>query len=256
MQSQKIYNYVEKHSRGQGKMKTISKILYGILSFSIFAAYKIESAWAGWKLTLSSYSVVSGCSYSDSVFHPSSASSKIKNSARRLTLCSPGDGMLVGCSSMDGTSIAAYGPYTQTTSLITLAQWCEPDRGFACSACPNDGINGDALTATELLKPPADYTGRYPITVCGQWTLTRMANTVHNADTAKVVLPANDEILLAATGDNMLQNYYVDFVPEADDWLSLPAFDNCYLPTRDTDGVQMESGIMVRNQPCPYNNSM
>ena len=120
-------------------MKTISKILYGLISFSVFAAYKIETAWAGWKATLVSYSYGCSSSYTGAQVH----SQLSQFQAQKLTLCQQNQ-LLKGCTytGEDGSEqfMNAYsnGDAPGISSLIPLAELCNL-KTAECMDCMENG---------------------------------------------------------------------------------------------------------------------
>lgn len=241
----------------ENNMKTISKILYGLISFSVFAAYKIETAWAAWRVTLASYSLASFCSNTNGVAGASATAQKIKSRQKIVTLCSPGDGKLAGCkykyTSENGDVIedwcGADGANTSFTSLATLAEYC--DTGNAeCLPCPSGGLLIDHHRSTQLLRPNDDYKGKFTLNVCDYYTLTEMGN-VYTPYNTEADLANGDKMLLEPIeGQQMNQTYEVEFLFDSNNWLSMSDDDNCY----KSPGMEMtgNSGIFISEQNCQY----
>lgn len=230
-------------------MKTISKILYGLISFSVFAAYKIETAWAGWKVALVSYA---------------SSCGDIKSTVRSIlddatfamtgkTICDTGK-ILTSCGAGDSFAYTNLG-YTipNDFTLQSLAYSCR-DISFCIDAC-DDGapIEGVIMPAT-ILKVPmqGNYSTEYYVDICDTDTLTSLLNSVTYGDTDADLIAKGDQMLLAPLPDGaepMLQQYRIWYETEARDWISIN--DKSYCEQKAGES-QMQSGILYRSEDCPF----
>ena len=234
-------------------MKTISKILYGLISFSVFAAYKIETAWAGWKATLVSYSY--GCSSSYTAAQVHSQLSKFQ--AQKLTLCQQNQ-LLKGCTytAEDGTEqfMNAYsnGDAPGISSLIPLAELCNLKTAECMDCMGNGTMDLSKAKATILRKAPADYKDKITVTICDTNTLTS-ALAVLQPGMKESDLAADDIMLLTPMPSNsqpMLQTYDVEFLYGENDWLSLNDSMNCYIGANNE--TSNTSGIFISDKDCPF----
>lgn len=235
-------------------MKIISKILYGLISFSVFAAYKIETAWAGWKATLVSYSYGCSGSYNTAAKVHSQLS---KFQAQKLTLCQQNQ-LLKGCTytAEDGTEqfMNAYsnGDAPGISSLIPLAELCNLKTAECMDCMGNGTMDLSKAKATILRKAPADYKDKITVTICDTNTLTS-ALAVLQPGMKESDLAADDIMLLTPMPSNsqpMLQTYDVEFLYGENDWLSLNDSMNCYIGANNE--TSNTSGIFISDKDCPF----
>ena len=229
-------------------MKTISKILYGLISFSVFAAYKIETAWAGWHVRLSEYA--SKCSGTGT-----SVESVIREGRFELvheTVCQAGQ-FLFSCGAADSLVYTnMYYGRPDEAKLEELAYSC---RNFShCEASCKSGTALGGMPNT-ILKVPADgYSDlQYDVEICDTDTLTGLFRIAHHGMTDADFLASGDAILLAPLPDGaepMMQKYTIWFEADASDWVSMNDESFCYQPA--TDGTNLESGVIQRDYDCPF----
>ena len=227
-------------------MKTISKILYGLISFSVFAAYKIETAWAGWHVRLVSYA--SKCGTGTSV------ESVIRDARFKLTqktVCEAGQ-FLFSCGAADSLVYTNmyYGRPDEAT-LESLAYSC---RDFSsCDVSCQSGTSLGGMPDTILKVPVGGYSDlQYDVEICDTDTLTNMFNIAHHGMTDADFLASGDAILLAPLpngAEPMMQKYTIWFEADASDWVSMNDASFCYQPAGETN---LESGIITRDSACPF----
>lgn len=181
-------------------MKFISKLLYSLVSFTIFTAYKVENAFATVKVKLIGTPIdvtSTECNRYDDAL---TARSKYSNTDKEIdmTICSAGT-YLVSCA----------GAMASTASAALLASLCSPSTA-TCSSCPTPGTVG------------ASY--KYKIT---ETTFTMCSNHGYDEDfniINKFSLPT-------------VQQYSLYLADE--DKISANILTNCHLPsgTSVTDGT-------------------
>lgn len=230
-------------------MKTISKILYGLISFSVFAAYKIETAWAGWHVKLVAYASKCGTGTSD-------ASDIVYGDDRfkltEKTICQAGQ-FLYSCGAADSLVYTnMYYGRPDNAKLEELAYSC---RNFShCEASCKSGTSLAGMPNT-ILKVPADgYTDvEYDVEICDTGTLTSLFRIARYGTTdADFLVQSGDAILLAPLPDGaepMMQKYEIWFEADASDWGSMNDESFCYQPAGETN---LESGIFKRDYDCSF----
>ena len=229
-------------------MKIISKILYGLISFSVFAAYKIETAWAGWHVKLVSYA--SKCSSGTSV-----ASDIVYRDTRfkltEKTVCQAGQ-YLFSCGAADSLAYT-YIQYERPdeATLESLAYSCQDFS--SCAASCQSGTSLGGMPDTILKVPVGGYSDlQYDVEICDTDTLTNMFNIAHHGMTDADFLVSGDTILLAPLpngAEPMMQQYKIWFEADASDWVSMNDESFCYQPAGETN---LESGIITRDSACPF----
>ena len=167
-------------------MKVISKILYGLISFSVFAAYKIEAAWAGWKVTLVSYKI--GCTGGSTA---EQIRTRLKNAITTLTICGK-DEIFSGCTyyyegtSLDGTTAlmsASAGPEFLPGAAVACAN-ATPEN-YGCAPCPSGGRLLDDNPATLLEVLGQGIEEFQTLTICDTETLTSRLNVLEYGKSEK-----------------------------------------------------------------------
>ena len=229
-------------------MKIISKILYGLISFSVFAAYKIETAWAGWHVRLDSYA--SKCGSGTSV-----ASDIVYRDTRfkltEKTVCQAGQ-FLFSCGDMHNPVYANINlKRPDEEKLEELAYSC---RDFSsCFVSCQSGTSLAGMPDTKLKVPVNGYTDyQHDVEICDTDTLTNLFNVAHHGMTDADFLASGDAILLAPLpygAEPMRQKYTIWFEADASDWVSMNDESFCYQPAGTTD---LDSGTITRDADCPF----
>lgn len=230
-------------------MKTISKILYGLISFSVFAAYKIETAWAGWHVKLVAYASKCGTGTPD-------ASDIVYDDTRfKLTeqkVCQAGQ-FLYSCGAADSLVYTnMYSGRPNKEILESLAYSCQ--NLSYCEASCKSGTSLAGMPDTILKVPAGGYTDvEYDVEICDTDTLTSLFNIAqHGTTDADFLVKSGDAILLAPLPDGaepMMQQYKIWFEADASDWVSMNDASFCYQPAGDTD---LESGKFERDYDCSF----
>lgn len=193
-------------------MKFISKLLYSLVSFTIFTAYKVENAFATIKVTLtaSTKATSAQCATYPGLLTVRDECGKTTN----FTICDEGE-YLVSCA----------GVMAATASAALLASVCATVNSATCLACP-DGGTVDHSVKYKVKKAT--------ITVCSDDSLV---------DDCGVNWQGID-------GKNgiYLQTYTISL--DADDTISANVLTNCHLPsgTATTDGT----GTYTSAIDCDY----
>lgn len=181
-------------------MKFISKLLYSLVSFTIFAAYKVENAFATIKVTLTTYTTAtaSKCATYPSIID---IRGNACGTTTDFTMCQKGY-YLVSCA----------GVMASTASAALLASVCSNVNYVTCAACPDGGTTTDTSTRNK----PKQTT----VTVCSYHYFTD-----------------NCGIGYTSANDIKLRTYTVT-IDDADK-ISANFLTNCYLPvgTSVTDGT-------------------
>ncbi|MEE1030417.1 MAG: hypothetical protein UIC65_05330 [Alphaproteobacteria bacterium] len=230
-------------------MKTISKILYGLISFSVFAAYKIETAWAGWHVKLVEYA--SKCGSVTSV----ASDILVKDTRFKLrdrTVCQAGQ-FLYSCGSADSTvytNMDYERPDKET--LESLAYSCRDY--YACEGSCKSGTSVAGMPDTILKVPENGYTDvEYDVEICDTDTLTELFRVAQYGMTdADFLVKSGDAILLAplpGDAEPMMQKYEIWFEADASDWVSMNDESFCYQAAGITDS---DSGTFQRDKNCPF----
>lgn len=229
-------------------MKIISKILYGLISFSVFAAYKIETAWAGWHVKLVSYA--SKCGSGTSV-----ASDIIYRDTRfklmKKTVCQAGQ-YLFSCGSAD--SLVYTNIQYERLDEERLEELAYSCREFSsCAVSCKSGTPLGGMPDTILKVPAVGYTDyQHDVEICDTYTLTNLFNIAGHGDTEAEFLVNGDAILLAPLpngAEPMMQQYKIWFEADASDWVSMNDESFCYQPAGEAN---LESGIITRDADCPF----
>lgn len=181
-------------------MKFISKLLYSLVSFTIFTAYKVENAFAAIKFTLTSSTTAteSKCAtYPDII----ALRGQTCGTTTDFTMCQKGY-YLLSCA----------GVMASTASAALLASVCSNVNYVTCAVCPDGGTTADTSTRNK----PKQTT----VTVCSYHYFTD-----------------NCGIGYTSLGAVKLQTYTVTI--DDTDKISANFLTNCYLPTGKsvTDGT-------------------
>ena len=169
-------------------MKFISKLLYSLVSFTIFTAYKVENAFATIKVTLTTYSAAtqSKCSTYISI---GTIRANACGKTTSFTICDEGE-YLVSCA----------GVMAATASAALLASVCANVTSATCAPCPNGGT----------IDPSVKYKPKQTtVTVCDSYTLIDgcgidTTQTVYRLQTYTISLDVDDTI-----SANVLTNCYL-----------------------------------------------
>lgn len=181
-------------------MKFISKLLYSLVSFTIFTAYKVENAFAAIKFTLASSSTATAakCATYPSILE---VRGDTCGTTTDFTMCQKGY-YLVSCA----------GVMASTASAAMLASVCSNVNYVTCSACPDGGTTADTSTRNK----PKQTT----VTICSYHYFTDNCGTGYTS-----------------LNDIKLRTYTVTI--DNEDKISANFLTNCYLPsgTATTDGT-------------------
>lgn len=232
-------------------MRTISKILYSIISFSVFIGYKINTAYGAATIRLSSYSLMTTstdeencktlCNNAGITTAAVTFKDEIWNYLQTaqpesyITLCNAGSYLascIIGDTSVDNTS-------ANQSKLISCTA-----SGARCYACPN--YNGKSVATV-----PATQISVYSSKI---WTLCSTQNLTPTAQMTKsykdyagtgvgITLNANGST--NQDGKCVKQTYSVNTRQ-----ISSTTVSDCYVPanTSFTDNT----GTYINATSCPY----
>ena len=233
-------------------MKTISKILYSIISFSVFVAYKVSAAYSATTIKLISYTLMTTSTSEETCKTVCKNNAGITTAAvttkdeiwqylqtaqpeSYITLCNAGSYLascIISDTSVDNTS-ANQSKLTSCTAS-----------GARCYACPN--YNGKSV-ATVPETQISVYTSK-TWTLCSTQNLTPTAQlTTSYKDYAGtgVGITLNANGTTSGDGKCMRQQYSVNTRQ-----ISSNTVSDCYVPanTSFTDNT----GTYVNPTSCPY----
>lgn len=188
-------------------MKFISKLLYSLVSFTIFTAYKVENAFAAIKFTLqaSTTATAAKCATYPNIID---VRGDTCGTTTDFTMCKKGY-YLVSCA----------GVMASTASAALLASVCSNVNYVTCAVCPDGGTTADTSTRNK----PKQTT----VTICSYHYFT-----------------GNCGIGYTSLNDIRLRTYSVTI--DDTDKISANFLTNCYLPTGKsvTDGTGTYTSVI------------
>lgn len=218
-------------------MKTISKILYNIISFSIFIAYKVENVYAGLVITTFSKKELSSTTECPSNINtadraPFDIRDALNTYLTTVDLCGVNE-YLNNCDDHITSQIDA----------AALAGYCTDAKSIKCETCPTapHGTTGSKTTLLKLKEPFEETT----VTICSVAQLTEGPDGTIQAG----FLEGYDSV--------WLQTYTIIFKKyDARSWRSLnPRITNCKL-LAGTQNIHGKYGsYTVIEQDCEYDES-
>ena len=224
-------------------MKTISKILYSIISFSVFVAYKVSTAYSATTIKLTSYTLMTTSTSEDTcktvcknagitstaIAIKNEIWSRLQTPDVNITLCNAGS--YLGSCIINNVSIS------NTSANLSSLTSCTASNA-QCYACPKFNDKSATAPSSRLTRwTPKTYT------LCSTHNLTKDAALTYNYS----------EWVGKGTGIETYQNgkcVQQEYAIVENTTLSASDIYDCYVPENTT--INDGTGDYNNTTSCPY----